>query len=146
MGLVGYEVYLFSLGLYPPELVQELIIKFRNAGFYGKGEGGLIHSDSVDAIGKRTLAAMKKVSPQLFEDRHFHEAWSRGFGAKVRYVKSAVDIEGVRWGFERGTRPNGCDEGGGRGGRLRMSLLMRREKGGYVEGPSAQVMGVSEHM
>ena len=27
-----------SLGLYPPELVQELINKFRNARFYGKGE------------------------------------------------------------------------------------------------------------
>ena len=96
--LLGYDVYLLSLGLYPPELVQELITKFGNARFYGKGEGGLIHSDSVDVIGKRALAAMREVSPQLFEERHFHEAWSRGFGAKVRYVRSAVDIEGVRLG------------------------------------------------
>ena len=105
-------MYLLSLGLYPPELVQELITRFRNAGFYGKCEGGLIHSDSVDAIGKREFAAMREVSPQLFEDRHFHRAWSRSFGAKVRYVRSAVDIEGVRVGFERGTRPNRCDKGG----------------------------------
>ena len=40
----------------------------------------------------------------------------------------------------------GVMRGVGRGGRLRMSLLMRRERGGSVEGPSAQVMGVSERM
>ena len=30
--------------------------------------------------------------------------------AEVRYVKSAVEIEGLRNGFSRGTRPNGFDE------------------------------------
>ena len=94
VSLEEYNVFLFSLGLYPPEPIQEPKTKFRNAEFYGKGEGGLKHSDSVDVIGKRALMGMKLASPQFFEDEHYCEAWSRGFGARVRYVRSAVDVEG----------------------------------------------------
>ena len=50
-----------SLGLYPPEVVEELKSRFRDAGFYGKEEGGLRHSDSVDKVGKRTLRSTKQV-------------------------------------------------------------------------------------
>lgn len=112
VSLVGYNVYLLSLGLYPPEVVDDLKSRFRNAGFYGKGEGGLRHSDSVDEVGKRALSAMKQVRPELFAKENFDEAWSQGFGAKVRYAKSAVDIAGIRVGFSRGTRSNGTDEAG----------------------------------
>ncbi|KAF6237121.1 hypothetical protein HO173_004589 [Letharia columbiana] len=112
VSLVGYNVYLLSLGLYPPEVVDDLKSRFRDAGFYGKGEGGLRHSDSVDEVGKRALSAMKQVRPELFAKENFDEAWSQGFGAKVRYAKSAVDIAGIRVGFSRGTRPNGTDEAG----------------------------------
>ena len=53
---------------------------------------------------------MKQVRPELFDEKNFDEAWSQGFGARVSYVKSAVDIAGIRVGFARGTRPNGTDE------------------------------------
>jgi hypothetical protein len=102
VSLVGYNVFLFSLGLYPPELIQELKTRFRSVGFNGKDEGGSKHSDSVDVIGKRALMAIKLENPHLFENGHYREAWSRGFGARIRYMRSAVDIEGVRVGFERG--------------------------------------------
>lgn len=110
VSLVGYNVYLLSLGLYPPEVVDVLKSRFREAGFYGKGGGGLRHSDSVDEVGKRALNAMKQVRPELFDEKIYDEAWSQGFEAEVRYVKSAVDIAGIRVGFSRGTRPNGTDE------------------------------------
>ena len=118
--LVGYNVYLLSLGLYPPEVVDELKLRFRDAGFYGKGEGGLRHNDSVNEVGKRALNAMKQIRPELFSERNFDEVWSQAYGAKVKYAKSAVDIAGIRIGFSRGTRPNGTDEAGWDGGGVEM--------------------------
>ena len=40
----------------------------------------------------------------------FDEAWSQGFGASVKYTKSAVDISKIRISFSRGTKPNHTDE------------------------------------
>lgn len=110
VSLVGYNVFLSSLGLYPPEVVDDLKSRFRGAGFHGKGDGGLRHSDSVNEVGRRALKAMKQLRPELFDESNFEEAWSHGFGARVRHVKSAVDVAGVRVGFSRGRRPNGTDE------------------------------------
>lgn len=53
VSLVGYDVFLQSLGLYPPEVLEPLKEEFKEAGFFGKGEGGLRHNDSVDAVGKK---------------------------------------------------------------------------------------------
>ena len=112
--LVGYNVYLHSLGIYPPSVLEELKWRFREAGFYGHvhGKDGLRHNDSAEIVAKRAIAAMKQVSPTLFDEKHVHEAYCKGYGAPVKYVRSSVNIGGIRVGFKRGTRPNGFDEGG----------------------------------
>ena len=55
VSLVGYKVFLLSLDLYPLEVVDDLKSRFKAAGFYGEGDGGLRHSDSVNEVGRRTL-------------------------------------------------------------------------------------------
>ena len=116
VSLVGYDCFLQSLGLYPKGMVEDLKKRFRREGFYGNKAGGLRHSDSVDEVGRRALAAMREVSPALFAERNFRRGSSRGYGgAEMMYVRSAVNVEGIRVGFSRGTRPNGEDEGGWEG-------------------------------
>lgn len=53
MSLARYDIFLLRLGLYLPEVVDELKTRIKYAGFRGKEEGGLMHNDRVDAIGKR---------------------------------------------------------------------------------------------
>ena len=60
MSLVGYDIFLLSLGYYLPEVVDELETRIREAGFCGKGEVGLRHSDSVDGTRKRALHATRQ--------------------------------------------------------------------------------------
>ena len=115
VSLVGYDVFLLSLGLYEPEVLDPLKKEFASSGFYGKGDGGLRHNDSVDEVGKRALKAMKELRPGLFDKENCHEAWSKAYKADVKYVKSAVKIDGVGVGFARMTRPNGYDQGGWEG-------------------------------
>lgn len=112
VSLVGYDVYLLSLGLYESEVLGPLKAEFREAGFFGAGDGGLRHNDSVDEVGKRALKAMRERRPGLFDTENLHEAYSKAYDAKVKYVKSAVRIDGVGIGFDRMTRPNGHDKGG----------------------------------
>ncbi len=65
---------------------------------------------------------MKQVRPELFEEKNYDEAWSLGFRAEVKYVKSAVDIAGIKTGFSSGTRPNGTDEAGWDGWEFEMRV------------------------
>ena len=68
--LVGYNASLLSIGLYPLEVVKEVMTRFKDSGFYGKEEGGLNHSDSVDDVGSREL----QLRPELFDKKDFHAA------------------------------------------------------------------------
>jgi hypothetical protein len=70
----------------------------------------LRHHDSVDEVGKRAMKTMRRTHPELFEERHMHECFSKGFGANVRTVRPVVDIEGTWNGFLRSSRPNGFDQ------------------------------------
>jgi hypothetical protein len=63
-------------------------------------------------VGKRALKTMRRVHPELFEERHMQECFSRGYNAKVRTVKPVVEIEGTWNGFLRSSRPNGFDQPG----------------------------------
>ncbi len=99
VSLVADDIFLLNLGLYPPEMVAELKKNYRDAGFHGKGEGGLRHSGSVDEIGRRALATMRKISPRFFDDRHSFEAWSPKFGATVRYPRTPLDKVEVTFGI-----------------------------------------------
>ena len=123
VSLVGYDVYLLSLGLYEPEILESLKKEFGDAGFFGRGEGGLRHNDSVDEVGKRALKAMKELRPGLFDKNICHEAWSKAYKADVKYVRSAVKIDGVGVGFSRMTRPNGYDNGGWEGWEVDKGLI-----------------------
>ena len=69
-----------------------------------------MHDDVVDDVGKRVLKAMKQVLPGLLNDWYFDNAFSQGFGAKVKYAKSAVDLDGTGVGFPRGTETSKITE------------------------------------
>src|SRR5206468_10838119 len=69
----------------------------------------LRHSDSVDVISAHALRSMVRKFPALFDDRFMHEAWSRGYNARIKYCRSPIMIEGLHNGFSRSSRPNGFD-------------------------------------
>lgn len=111
--LVQYDVFLMGLGLLP-EAEQDRLRRAHDndAGFFG-----LRHSDSVDEVGKRALASMRKVVPRLFAEGGregaealMQEAWSEAFRGVVRWPREAVEIEGLRVGHVRTARPNGWDK------------------------------------
>lgn len=102
--LVQYDIFLLRLGLYPPNILKDIYQK------HDKEFLELRHADSVDEVGGRALRSMKRTHPELFREEYMQRAWSRGFGEEIRWVRSAVEVEGVRVGFERASRPNGFDE------------------------------------
>ncbi|KAK4137772.1 CoA-transferase family III [Trichocladium antarcticum] len=117
--LCQYDVFLMGLGELPREEQERLRAEFGSGGgaaaTTGEGEGvggffGLRHSDSVDEVGKRALAGMRRVVPQLFdEQKMMHAAWSEGFQGVVKWPREAVQVDGLRIGHVRTARPNGFD-------------------------------------
>ncbi|KAF6818911.1 caib baif family enzyme [Colletotrichum sojae] len=101
--LCQYDMFLLSLGAYPPE-VQARLRKTHDPAFFD-----LKHHDSVDEVSKRALRSVKKLHPGLFAEDLMHSAWSEGFDAEVRWPREAVSVEGIRVGHERASRPNGAD-------------------------------------
>lgn len=103
--LCQYDVYLQQLGLYPVELQAKIRARHNDEFFM------LRHADSVDEVGARALRSMKRpgVADALFREEMMQKAYSKGFGEEIRWVRSGVEIEGVRVGFERASRPNGFD-------------------------------------
>ena len=71
-------------------------------GSMERGMSGLMHDDVVDDVGKRALQAIKQDIHDLFDDEYFDKAFSQGFGAKVQYAKSAVNLAGNGVGFPWG--------------------------------------------
>ncbi len=102
--LCQYDMFVLSLGLYPRE-VQERLRKLHDPEFFT-----LRHSDSVDEVGKRAVRSMGRLYPHLFRDAMFHNAWSRGFDAKLRWPKECISVKGLRVGHVRSSRPNGFDK------------------------------------
>ncbi|KAI2482185.1 Alpha-methylacyl-CoA racemase [Pyrenophora tritici-repentis] len=102
--LCQYDIYLLQLGLYNESMMAELREEHDEAFF------ALRHHDSVDEVGKRALKTMRRTHPELFEDRHMQECFSRGFNAKVRTIRPVVSIDGYWNGFLRSSRPNGFDK------------------------------------
>jgi len=101
--LCQYDIYLLQLGLYSKDMMQHLR-KMHDPEFFE-----LRHYDSVDEVGRRALKTMRRTHPELFDDSHLHEGFSRGFNAPVKFVKPVVNIEGTWNGFLRSSRPNGFD-------------------------------------
>lgn len=107
--LCQYDCFLMGLGLLPAEEQARLREVF-GQGDEGDGFFALRHSDSVDEVGKRALAGMRRVVPDLFEgEGMMHAAWSEGFKGVVRWPSEAVQVEGLRVGHVRTARPNGFD-------------------------------------
>jgi hypothetical protein len=102
--LVQYDIYLLQLGLYDDRMMAELREEHDKEFFE------LRHHDSVDEVGKRALKTMRRTHPELFEDRHLQECFSKGFNASVRTIKPVVSIDGHWNGFLRSSRPNGFDK------------------------------------
>lgn len=102
--LVQYDIYLLQLGLYDDRMMAKLREEHDNEFFE------LRHHDSVDEVGKRALKTMRRTHPELFEDRHMQECYSKGFDANVTTIRPVVEIDGYWNGFLRSSRPNGFDK------------------------------------
>jgi hypothetical protein len=117
--LCQYDVFLMGLGLLPEAEQDRLRREFggedgdeieNENGEGGDGFFGLRHSDSVDEVGRRALAGMKRTVPHLFdEESMMHAAWSEGFQGVVKWPREAVQVEGLKIGHVRTARPNGFD-------------------------------------
>ncbi|OWO98125.1 hypothetical protein B2J93_4778 [Marssonina coronariae] len=101
--LCQYDVFLLRLGLYDDD-VQERVRKEHDRAFFE-----LRHADSVDEVGGRALKSMRRVHPELFDERLVQRAFSKGFGEEISWCRSPVTVEGLRVGFDRASRPNGSD-------------------------------------
>ncbi|GAB1320643.1 hypothetical protein MFIFM68171_10853 [Madurella fahalii] len=107
--LCQYDCFLMGLGMLPAEEQTRLREVF-GQGDEGDGFFALRHSDSVDEVGKRALAGMRRTVPHLFEgEGMMHTAWSEGFKGVVKWPSEAVHVEGLRVGHVRTARPNGFD-------------------------------------
>ncbi|KAI0526253.1 CoA-transferase family III [Xylaria bambusicola] len=101
--LSQYNLFLLSLGSYP-EHVQDELRRQHDTQFFA-----LRHNDSVDEVGKRALCSIRRLHPRLFTDSMMQSVYSPGFGGTVRRPKEALEVQGLKIGHVRPTRPNGFD-------------------------------------
>ncbi|KAK1827260.1 CaiB baif family enzyme [Podospora conica] len=101
--LVQYDVFLQKLGPLP-DFEQQRLRKLHDRAFFA-----LRHSDSVDEVGRRALASLKRVAGHLFGPDLMVSAHSIGFNGVVAWPREAIRIEGLKVGHVRPPRPNGFD-------------------------------------
>lgn len=101
--LVQYDIFVQKLGLLP-DFEQQRLRKLHDRGFFA-----LRHNDSVDEVGRRALASLKRVAGHLFDEDLMVSAHSVGFNGVVAWPKEAIRIEGLKVGHVRPPRPNGFD-------------------------------------
>ena len=102
--LMQYDILLFKAGVYPEAFQKQLRRQV------GKDFLTLRHSHSVDQISGTALRNMRERFPGLFDVRKLCEAWySDKYRADVVAVGPVVEVEGIRVGFQRASRPNGSD-------------------------------------
>ena len=101
--LCQYDVFLLGLGLHEPAVLERLR-REHDAAFFE-----LRHHDSVDEVGRRALASVRRLRPQLFDEENMLRAWSAGYQAEICWPKDPLVLEGVPIGHVRPTRPNGFD-------------------------------------
>ncbi|BDD54436.1 hypothetical protein MAP00_000054 [Monascus purpureus] len=105
VSLVQYDLLLFKAGLYPPEIQDQL------RAIAGEDFLKLRHSHSVDQISGTALRRFRERFPDLVNQATYCDAWySHAYRNVVAAVKPVVEIEGIRIGFRRGSRPNGTDK------------------------------------
>ncbi|KAK1756177.1 formyl-CoA:oxalate CoA-transferase [Echria macrotheca] len=101
--LCQYDIFLMGLGPLP-QGEQRRLRKVHDAGFFD-----LRHSDSVDEVGRRALQSLRRVVPHLFRRELMQKAWSTGFDGVLAWPKEAIEVEGLKVGHLRASRPNGFD-------------------------------------
>ncbi|CAJ2509834.1 Uu.00g057340.m01.CDS01 [Anthostomella pinea] len=101
--LSQYNLFLLSLGTYPAA-VQDQLRRRHDPHFFA-----LRHSDSVDEVGGRALRSIRRLHPALFADTMMQSAYSDGFGGIVTWPREALEVDGLKVGHVRPTRPNGFD-------------------------------------
>ncbi|OJJ47672.1 hypothetical protein ASPZODRAFT_15120 [Penicilliopsis zonata CBS 506.65] len=110
--LMHYDLLLFAVGPYSPEMQRELR-DAQPAEFFQ-----LRHCDSVDRISSTALKIMQARFPHLYvapgnaEGKPaLTEKWySKAYGAEIEVVTPVAEIDGVDNTFVRASRPNGSDE------------------------------------
>jgi crotonobetainyl-CoA:carnitine CoA-transferase CaiB-like acyl-CoA transferase len=105
VSLMQYDLLLFRVGMYDKS-IQAKLRKTLDKDFLA-----LRHHDSVDQISGRALKMMRKQHPELFENKDYTETWfSQAYDADVTVLKPVAEIEGLKMGFQRASRPNGSDK------------------------------------
>jgi len=105
VSLLQYDLLLFEVGRYSPELQKSLLDRF------GPEIKTLRHHHSVDHISHTVSDLMKQVKPELFNYQKYCEKWySEKYDAELVVVKPVAEIRGLEVGFSRASRPNGSDE------------------------------------
>ncbi|KAI0145698.1 CAIB/BAIF family enzyme [Hypoxylon sp. NC0597] len=102
--LSQYDIFLLSLGTYPTD-VQDQLRREHKAHFFE-----LRHNDSVDEISQRALASVRHLHPTLFADNIMQSAYSEAYSGVVTWPKEPLEVEGIKIGHVRPTRPNGYDK------------------------------------
>ena len=98
-----YDLTLFRVGQYSHN-IQATIREQQTTKFMA-----LRHAHSVDQISKTALEGMKTRFPRLFEEEGCERWYSKAYGAEISVVKPVAEIEGIKSGFSRASRPNGFD-------------------------------------
>lgn len=101
--LAQYNLFLLSLGAYPPDVLRQLRDKHDRDFF------ALRHHDSVDEVSRRALKSLRRLLPALFADDLTQQAFSPGFHGEVRWPREPLTVSGIKLGYVRPTRPNGFD-------------------------------------
>ncbi|KAI1450849.1 CoA-transferase family III [Annulohypoxylon stygium] len=102
--LSQYNIFLLSLGTYPTE-VKDQLRRDHDPRFFE-----LRHNDSVDEVSQRALASMKQLHPALFSSHNMQSAYSEAYGGLVTWTKEPLQVDGIKIGHVRPTRPNGYDK------------------------------------
>ncbi|KAI2469252.1 CoA-transferase family III [Annulohypoxylon bovei var. microspora] len=102
--LSQYNLFLLSLGTYPID-VQDKLRREHDPHFFE-----LRHNDSVDEVSQRALASVRHLHPTLFESHIMQSAYSEAYGGVVTWTKEPLQVDGIKIGHVRPTRPNGYDK------------------------------------
>lgn len=102
--LLQYDLLLFKAGLHTYE-VQEQLRQLMGPEFLA-----LRHDNSVDQISGTALKQMRRQFPDFFTRPNLIDSWySDKYKADIQAVNPVTEIQGLKIGFQRASRPNGSD-------------------------------------
>lgn len=106
VSLTGWNLWVQSLGQYPPDLWKKMLEQHKPE----IEEFKIGHVSNFDIVSKASIKSMKRLSPRLFDGKYMFKMAAPGFKGPVRSMRPVVEYNGISTGFEgRETRPNGYD-------------------------------------